>query len=445
MTEASPRTLLIDLRAAGAPAGREQGPLAVVCGLPVLVRNLLVLARAGYGLAFLVVAPADRAAVERALEPHRGRLRIAITIVESEAPVLAALAPVLAAPASELLLWPATLSFGRFAPALATAPVAPDEVTLAGPGPAEGLALLGARAAAEALARGETAEALLARLAMAGATRTAPEEPRPAFLHRDRVSRDAAERALLVSLRKPVDGAVAQFDRYVSLFISRRLMRLPVTPNQVTVVAGLIGIGCGVLASFGGYVPMLLAALGFQLNSILDGIDGEIARAKLHESRLGQWLDTWADDSSNLAFMVGACVGCYRTWGWSGYLALGVVTAFGLVVTAALMYHYVITVAHSGDLNDFKMPWEERAAASPETAPGGGFSGVLARLKFIVRRDTFVFLTTIFALVGQLRVMTWFYAAGASSVWIAILVYRVILPAVRGAPAGRPSDKRPAA
>jgi phosphatidylglycerophosphate synthase len=430
MTEASPRTLLIDLRAAGAPAGREQGPLAIVCGLPVLVRNLLVLARAGYGLAVLVVAPADRAAVERALAPHRQRVRLELTIVESEAPLLAAAQSQLR-PESELLLWPAALSFGRFAPALATAEVAPEGALVAGAGPAEGLALLGARAAAEALARGETAEALLARLAEAGAARPAPEEVRPAFLHADRASRDAAERALLVSLRKPVDGAVAQFDRYVSLFLSRRLMRLPVTPNQVTVVAGLIGIGCGVIASLGGYLPMLIAALGFQLNSILDGIDGEIARAKLHESRLGQWLDTWADDSSNLAFMVGACVGCYRTWGWTGYLALGAVTAFGLVVTAVLMYHYVITVAHSGDLNDFKMPWEERAALVPEGAPRGGLSAVLARLKFIVRRDTFVFLTTIFALAGQLRVMTWFYAAGASSVWIAILVYRVLLPAAR--------------
>jgi len=384
----SSRNLVVELRGEERPRGKDAGPLARVCGLPVLVRNLLVLRRAGYETALLVCAPDDREALESALAPHRHRVGLEIAILESEAPLLSALAPILR-PAASHLLWPGALSFGRFAPQLATAEVAADKA-LAGSGGAEGLALLGENALRSALERGETIEALLERMLGEGSAREVTEEAHPAFRIQSRAARDQAERALLVSLRKPVDGAVAKFDRYVSLVVSRRLMKLPITPSQVTVVAGLIGIACGVR------------------------------------------LDTWADDSSNLAFMVGACVGCYRTWGWSGYLVLGAVTGGGLLITAALMYHYVITVAHSGDLNDFKMPWEEQAArAGSEPEAKGGFAGILARLKFIVRRDTFVFLTTIFAVAGQLRVMTWFYAAGASSVWVAIVVYRVLLPAAR--------------
>lgn len=173
---------------------------------------------------------------------------------------------------------------------------------------------------------------------------------------------------------------------------------------------------------------MLLGALGFQLNSILDGIDGEIARAKLHESRIGQWLDTLADDSSNLAFSVGACIGCYRTWGSSLFLWLAVACGAGFVITAALMYHYLLTVVHSGDLNDFKMPWEENASDESAASEPRGVSRVLARIKFLLRRDTFVFLTTLFALLGQMRVMVWLYALGANGIWVAIVIYRAVLP-----------------
>ena len=175
---------------------------------------------------------------------------------------------------------------------------------------------------------------------------------------------------------------------------------------------------------------MLLGALLFQLNGIMDGIDGEIARAKLLESRTGQWLDTFADDSSNIFFTVGAAVGCYNTYGSEVYLVLGAITGFGFIISSALMYHYLLTVAHTGDLNDFKMPWEEGDAqqSTREAGQPGLISRVLARLKFLVRRDTFTFLTTLFALVGQLRIMIWFYAAGASIVWLSIFFYRVVLP-----------------
>jgi phosphatidylglycerophosphate synthase len=437
MTDPHSRALVVELR--GVAIDPAAGPLAIVCGLPLLVRNLLVLQRAGYRLAALVLDPGLRAAIEGGIAPHRQRLQLELRFLESAAPLLEAIAPLLEEDGpSAILIWPGALSFGRFAPELASAVVDPGEAVLAPAGEVlQGLALVGREAAREGLERGERLEGMLERMTREGSAKAGGIEAREAFRVCDRAARDQAERALLVSLRKPVDGAVAKFDRYVSLFISRRLMHLPITPNQVTVVAGLIGVACGVIASRGGYWAMLIGALGFQLNSILDGIDGEIARAKLHESRIGQWLDTWADDSSNLAFMVGACIGCYRTWGSELYLVLAAVTGGGLLITAALMYHYVITVAHSGDLNDFKMPWEERAAGAAEEreAKKGGFSRVLASLKFVVRRDTFVFLTTLFALAGQLRVMTWFYAAGASSVWLAILVYRVLLPAFRRRPA----------
>jgi phosphatidylglycerophosphate synthase len=427
------RLAVIDLRGEDRPRP-DCGPLRVVCGLPLVLRTLLVLQRRGYDRALVLVHAADRSAVETALGSPR--LRTTVQLVEDEGESLAPAAAALQG-AESVLYWPGTLSFGRFAPPLvAERPAADGALQLSG------LNVPLVQIGAEAL-RGHGAQSIASLLELLDAQgKLAPREAgstdgptalRP-FLVRTRADARDAERALLWSLRKAADGAVAKFDRHVSLAISRYLMRLPVAPNAVTVVGGLLGVVCGIVASFGGYVPMLLGALGFQLNAILDGIDGEIARAKLFESRLGEWLDTIADDTSNLAFAVGVGIGSYHTWGSPHYLVLAAVAGAGFVVTAAMMYHHLITVVHSGDLNDYKWPWDEVTSAQGQPAetlhPAWR---VLARLKWLLRRDAFVFMSTLCALAGQLRVMAWLFALGVTGVWIAIVVCRFVTPRLRAA------------
>jgi len=416
------RVAVFDLRGEFRPEPKK-GALARVCGLPVLVRNLLVLERQGYDRHVLLLHPGDRPMIEQLLSRHP-RLKIEPALVEDNSESLTPAVEQADPQTPALLYWPGNLSFGRLAPALVHRPP-----------PAGGAISGGHRAlilfSLEALRRhpGLTATETLTRIEEEGRSEHQELELKPLMV-RDETDRRQAEEALLFSLRKAVDGAVAKYDRHISLAISRQLMKLPIHPNAVTMVAGLVGICCGLLAAQGGYLYMLLGALLFQLNGIMDGIDGEIARAKLLESRTGQWLDTFADDSCNIFFTVGAAVGCYNTYGSEVYLGLGAITGFGFIMSSALMYHYLLTVAHTGDLNDFKMPWEEgddRQDLKEERQPGL-ISRVLARLKFLVRRDTFTFLTTLFALVGQLRVMIWFYAAGASIVWLSIFFYRVVLP-----------------
>lgn len=416
------RIAVLDLRGAHRPEP-QKGALAKVCGLEVLVRNLLVLERQGYDRHVLLILPEDRLMVEEALSRHP-RLKIAPALVEDSSESLTPAVERADPQTPALLYWPGALTFGRLAPALVHRSLPAGGAISGGHGPLILFSL-------EALRRhpGLTAAETLARIEEEGLSEHLDLDLEPLMV-RDEADRRQAEEALLFSLRKAVDGAVAKYDRHISLAISRRLMKLPIHPNAVTVGAGLVGICCGLLAAQGGYLYMLLGALLFQLNGIMDGIDGEIARAKLLESRTGQWLDTFADDSSNIFFTVGAAVGCYNTYGSEVYLVLGAITGFGFIISSALMYHYLLTVAHTGDLNDFKMPWEEGDAqqSTREAGQPGLISRVLARLKFLVRRDTFTFLTTLFALVGQLRIMIWFYAAGASIVWLSIFFYRVVLP-----------------
>jgi phosphatidylglycerophosphate synthase len=396
MSESSTTTAVFDVRGSHRPKAAG-GALAKVGGLPILVRNLLVLQRRGFQRALIVVHPDDAPRISGELRRYP-QLHLSWSCLEDageSVDLRSCLDERDRKPGVNI--WPGSLSFGRSLP--------------------------------RASASGESASLFISRLYPGGQVSPIGLAEGPVMV-RDECSRRQAERALLNSLRKNADGAVAKIDRYVSLAISRQLMRLPVRPNHVTIAAAILGIACGVLASHGGYGWMLAGALGFQLNSIFDGIDGEIARSKFLESRLGQWLDTVADDITNLSFMLGASAGCFRTWHQSRYLYLGLVAAGGFLIASGFMYHYLITRARSGDLNDFRMPWER----SGDVSAPGRLTRLLDRFKWIVRRDMYIFLSTVFALAGQLRVMLWLFAAGATVTWTSIAAYRVagLLPSRQG-------------
>jgi CDP-L-myo-inositol myo-inositolphosphotransferase len=92
------------------------------------------------------------------------------------------------------------------------------------------------------------------------------------------------------------DGFVARaLNRPVSARLSRLLLRTRLTPNQVTVASFLLAMmGAAALATADSRW-WIAAGLLIQLASIVDGCDGEIARAKLLQSNRGAWFDTLMD------------------------------------------------------------------------------------------------------------------------------------------------------
>ncbi|ACS34355.1 bifunctional L-myo-inositol-1-phosphate cytidylyltransferase/CDP-L-myo-inositol myo-inositolphosphotransferase [Thermococcus gammatolerans] len=87
------------------------------------------------------------------------------------------------------------------------------------------------------------------------------------------------------------DGFISRhLNRKISTRISYLLVE-KVTPNQMTVVA----FALGVLSAFLTLISLPLAGILYQLSSILDGVDGELARAQLRTSRLGGYVDSILD------------------------------------------------------------------------------------------------------------------------------------------------------
>ena len=166
----------------------------------------------------------------------------------------------------------------------------------------------------------------------------------PADLH-------AAEFKLFESLRKKSDGILARtINRKISLFLSKRLWRFGISPNWVTTFTLILGILAGwAFAQGNGAGWGLLGATLFQLHSIIDGVDGELARLMHQESRFGFWYDISVDNLSHMAVFSGIAWGQQADqipgpWGVLGWLAvLGVAACFAVMAPLLNPIHQMDT------------------------------------------------------------------------------------------------------
>ncbi len=113
-------------------------------------------------------------------------------------------------------------------------------------------------------------------------------------------------RKLLISLsvKGSGDGFISRhLNRKISTKISEVLVDY-ITPNQATILAFFTGIASSLLVFFN----LPLAGLLYQFSSILDGIDGEIARASLRTSKFGEWMDSIFDRYVDFSFLLAIAI-----------------------------------------------------------------------------------------------------------------------------------------
>ena len=120
-----------------------------------------------------------------------------------------------------------------------------------------------------------------------------------------------ARRRLLQSLGKNgADGYVAaHLNRRLSVPISARLARTPITPTQITVICFLITLVGAACFTVDRRWTAVIGALLVQLSSVVDGCDGELARLRHLATARGGWLDTMLDRYADAAVVVGITLG----------------------------------------------------------------------------------------------------------------------------------------
>lgn len=218
----------------------------------------------------------------------------------------------------------------------------------------------------------------------------------------DAESKEVAKNALIRSLIKPTDGWVSKnLNRPISTSITRLLANTSITPNQFTIFTGLIGVLTGYFLAQGPYWGFMIGALLFHLTSVLDGVDGELARLKFMSSPYGQWLDTVVDNSSYVIALVGYLIGLYSDGFTSFERIAGISAVVFTLLALGSMYYYLRRYDKGGSLLNIDFGYKSGQ---------GTMDKVLRALAPLGKRDLFALIFFIMGLFGILNLALIFIA-----------------------------------
>jgi CDP-alcohol phosphatidyltransferase len=206
------------------------------------------------------------------------------------------------------------------------------------------------------------------RLAGAERARTRTKNSIPDWFYvESRQDIPECEKHLLRSTGKSQDGLIARFlNRPISRNLSRFLLRLPLSPNRLTLFLTAIPIAGAICLIQGHYFGFALGAVLFQLHSTLDGCDGEIARLKYLESDSGRKLDEICDRFASLLYAVSLGLGLGRQpevtgmWNWI-YPVEGAVAAVLIGVSETFLSRAPLeAVSGKSDVSRYLNEYRER-------------------------------------------------------------------------------------
>ena len=207
------------------------------------------------------------------------------------------------------------------------------------------------------------------------------------------------KKALYKRLGLPTDGLMAiHVNRKLSRLLTRVLIRLPITPNQITLCSLLIGLTACWFFWQGGYWYGVFAALIYQASVIVDLSDGEVARLKFMQSQFGAWLDSVCDSIVYAGIFLTTALALSRQ-GHANVLWAGLVSA-----TAALVCL---------NLDSYLLMQKDTAGASNTSVRlRRTRSGTATFLEMLSNVDTFQIILFLFVFSGQMLWFTWGMAVG---------------------------------
>lgn len=228
--------------------------------------------------------------------------------------------------------------------------------------------------------------------------------------------------AIVRETGKAGDGLVSRWlNRPISQRISWLLLHIPgARPIHVTIFNALLALAMLPIL-VGGDAGLIAGAILFQAASILDGVDGEMARATWRSSASGATLDSMVDIATNLIFVTGFTINlALRDGGlivWVGGWALTLSILGGLLIG--------LRARAGGGPVGFDM-FKRRQR-------GGGFVGLVYWIvQVLTGRDCFAFLFMALTLAGLERTALMIYAA-VGTLWFPYVLLSLLLARARPA------------
>lgn len=131
------------------------------------------------------------------------------------------------------------------------------------------------------------------------------------------------------------------FYRIISFIFVKIIYRFPITPNQISVTAMILGVVSGYFFSTATADSYFIAGIFYTLYYILDCSDGQLARLKKNGTRLGRIIDGISDYVTHIAVYIGLGIGLANQSGDALSSWFVVIVSLGsLMFQAALVDYY---------------------------------------------------------------------------------------------------------
>ena len=210
------------------------------------------------------------------------------------------------------------------------------------------------------------------------------------------------------------EGLFTRNIRAFSIPVSRLLLRLPITANHVTLVGFALSLNAGAAFSRGTYAAGLVGALFYWASMVLDCSDGEVARARLGDSRFGAWLETVTDYISYFAVLGGILWGDRLDVDFARHVVAAAIGGGATLAIMTIVGYLRARIAHAnpGALDD---------ALAAQLQRGTRFQRFTGWGRQLIKRSFLAHLILFQALIGHLPALAEIWACGALGALLVLL------------------------
>jgi CDP-L-myo-inositol myo-inositolphosphotransferase len=248
--------------------------------------------------------------------------------------------------------------------------------------------------------------------------------------------------ALVRRSGKASDGPVARWlNRPISRPLSFLCLMVPwLRPNHVTALTAAIAVAMFACFLFGDPAVIVLGGVLFHVASVVDGVDGEMARVSFRSSMRGAMFDIIVDRLTILAFFLGIPIAMARTEGLHHAFVGGwgfAAAAIGCLILARVLRR----------IEPPRSYWVMEKVVRARF-PKPPLKWIVDFLATCIKRDVFSFVFPLLMVLGLSWTVTWLFT-GFTTLWLGVVLSTT--PAIlrggvqpRGTPAALPPASRAA-
>ena len=205
--------------------------------------------------------------------------------------------------------------------------------------------------------------------------------------------------------------------RHLSSLLTPFLLKVLITPNQITSLSLIFGLLSAIFFSLGEYNAGVIGALFLIVSYTLDNCDGEVARIKNMSSDFGAKFDDMVDWIVDASFFIGLGYGTSQSNSQIFWLWLGIIAASGAFID------YIIDLFYHAKNKKKKDAGTREEQAIQHKQPKSKVDWLIFIFHKLSRAD-FCFIVLVLALFEFTYLLLPFAAIGAQIYWITDLFER---------------------